>query len=228
MKREYCASCCKPKNVCICQWLTKVDNKYHVTVLRHKSETKHPLNTAGILSKCLTNLKLVDGETFDPSIFSSSRIPYLVYPGEKSCTLEELTVKNDSSFILLDGSWKKTNKLLFMNPWLQEFPQVSLPVKPSRYFLRKQKKQGFSTLEAATSVLSFLEKDSQKYQPLLDCLDNIMEQQAKFIEPALLEKHFGKRISKISSDKNDSMAESLSDHNNPDDKLQHPRIQSLQ
>lgn len=115
-----------------------------------------------------------------------------------------------------------------MNPWLQEFPQVNLPVKPSRYFLRKQKKQGFSTLEAATSVLSFLEKDSQKYQPLLDCLDNIMEQQAKFIEPALLEKHFGKRISKISSDKNDSMAESLSDHNNPDDKLQHPRIQSLQ
>ena len=170
----------------------------------------------------------MDGETFDPSIFSSSQLPYLVYPGEQSCTLEELTVENDSSFILLDGSWKKTNKLLFMNPWLQEFPQVNLPVKPSRYFLRKQKKQGFSTLEAATSVLSFLEKDSQKYQPLLDCLDNIMEQQAKFIEPALLEKHFGKRISKISSDKNDSMAESLSDHNNPDDKLQHPRIQSLQ
>lgn len=225
LNREYCPFCSKPKKVCICQWLTKIDNEHHITVLRHTSEKKHALNTAGILSKCLTNLTLMDGETFNPSIFSSPSDTYLVYPGEHSCSIEELKFSPVTSFILLDGSWKKTNKILFKNNWLEKFPRVRLPVKPSRYFLRKQKKQGFSTLEAACELLSFLEQDCYKYQPVLNCLDKFMQLQAGYIDPDLFEEHFGSRVSKISSDKNDSKAESPSGHNNPDDKLLHPRTQ---
>ena len=220
MKRRKCPDCDRPQKVCLCKWLTSVDNQIPLTVLRHKSEAGHALNTVNILEKCLSKITVLDGEVFDE--IQPARNAVLIYPSDDAIAIKDFEINDSSHLILLDGSWKKTNKILYLNPWLNEIPKVSLPYQPSRYFLRKQKDMGFSSLEAACSALGTLEK-SEKYKPLLACLDKMMEQQAQFIGLEKLEEHFGDRLSKISSDKCDSMAASLSDHSSPDDKLPHPK-----
>ena len=199
-----------------------IDNKFPIIVLRHTSEAGHALNTVNILKKSLKQISVFDGEVFDEKLIPENSC--LIYPGEDSDSLESIDTNKKPHLVLLDGSWKKTKKILYLNPWLNKLPKVSLPTQNSRYYLRKQKENGFSTLEAVCSTLNFLEKP-RNFDSLLNCLDKMMEQQASFIESETLKDHFGKRIAKISSDKHDNMAESLSGHNNPDDKLQHPKIQ---
>lgn len=129
----------------------------------------------------------------------------------------------DISFVVLDGSWKKSRKILYLNPWLNKLPKIKLPFQQSRYFLRKQKEEGFSTLEAVCAVLSKIEKNSEKYEALLTCLDKMMEMQSSFIQKEVFEEHFAERLVKTSSDKYDNKVESPCGHNNPDDNPQHPK-----
>lgn len=226
MKRQICAGCERPAKVCLCKYLKPIANLFPVTVLRHKSEAKHALNTVNLLQKTLDRISVVDGEYFQQDSLTLSQDSYLVYPGDDALNIEDIEdieVSSSTNFVLLDGSWKKTRKILYCNPWLEKLPKVKLPQQASRYFLRKQKEQGFSTLEAAHSILSKVENDEEKYQGLLKILDQLMEIQSSFIEAETLEKHFGERLSKISSDKNDSKAASLSDRNSPGGILQHPK-----
>jgi len=222
LKRAKCPACERPEKVCLCPWLEKVDNKFPIIVLRHKSEAGHALNTVNILKKSLENITVYDGETFSPEIIPKKS--FLIYPGEDSQSFKESPLDQKSTLVLLDGSWKKTRKIIYLNPWLEELPKVSLPFQSSRYFLRKQREDGFSTLEAAHSALSYLEPKNN-FEPLLNCLDKMMELQSKFIGAEKMSEHFGERMTKISSDKNDSKVEFLSDRSNPDGKTQHPKTQ---
>ena len=220
MNRAKCPVCERPEKVCLCKWLQKIDNKFPIIVLRHKSEAGHALNTVNILKMSLKQIAVFDDEVFDEKIIPEDSC--LIYPAEDADPLDNIDTQKKPHLILLDGSWKKTRKILYLNPWLHKLPKISLPLQNSRYYLRKQKENGFSTLEAVYSTLSFLEKP-QKFEPLLTCLDKMMEQQASFIESETLKDHFGERITKISSDKHDSKVENLFDHSNPDGKLPHPK-----
>ena len=226
MKRAICPECDRPIKVCLCSHLKVIENKFPVSVFRHKSETGHALNTVNILQKSLTDISVFDGEHFEESLTAPNT--YLVYPDEDAKNLDKVKFSDNSSFLLLDGSWKKTRKIVYLNPWLEKLPKIKLPFQQSRYFLRKQKEEGFSTLEAVASILSSLENNSKKYQPLLNCLDRMMELQASHIDRRTLVSHFGERVSKISSDKCDSKAECPSDHNNPDDTSLRPKTEWLQ
>lgn len=225
MKRALCPACERPEKVCLCQWLQQINNKFPITVLRHKSEAGHALNTVNILKKSLRRILVVDGEIFDENIIPENS--FLIYPSEDAAPLENVNIPESAQLILLDGSWKKTRKILYLNPWLLKLPKISLPLQNSRYYLRKQKDRGFSTLEAVYTALSELDKQ-QNYKALLTCLDKMMEQQAHFIEPEILKDHFGERVAKISSDKNGNKAANLFGHNNPDDKLPRQRTHRLQ
>lgn len=194
MKRITCNNCGKPQKVCLCPYFTLINNQFHINIIRHKNEIKHPLNTALILEKCLKNYTVVNGEIFLPEQITGNN--YLLYPSDNSIALEKLNfdINNPPSFLILDGTWRQTNKIIAMNPWLNELPKISLPFKKSRYFLRKQNEQGFSTVETAYELLSKLENNSEKYQPLLTCLNQLMSQQASFIPPDLFKAHFQQRI----------------------------------
>lgn len=223
MKRKICAGCERPAKVCLCQWLKCIENFHPVTVLRHKSEAGHALNTVKLLEKSLKGISVYDGEEFPENSLSIPQNSYLVYPDDDAMSLNTLDLSKKTNFIFLDGSWKKTRKLIHLNPWLDKLPKIQLPFQQSRYFLRKQKENGFSTLEAVYSVLSEAESKPQKYQNLIQILDQLMAIQSKYIEPEVLEKHFGERLAKISSGKCGSKAESFSGHSNPDDIPLHPK-----
>lgn len=223
LKRKICAGCERPAKVCLCQWLKCIENFHPVTVLRHKSEAGHALNTVKLLEKSLKHISVYDGEDFPESSVPIPKNSYLVYPSDDAKSLNTLDLSKKTNFIFLDGSWKKTRKLIHLNPWLEKLPKIQLPFQQSRYFLRKQKENGFSTLEAAYSVLSDAESKPQKYQNLIQILDQLMAIQSTYIEPEVLKKHFGERLARISSGKSDSKAESLSDHSSLGGIPLHPR-----
>lgn len=80
--------------------------------------------------------------------------------------------------IVLDGTWKKARKILYLNPVLASLPRLAMTAEwTSNYQIRKQKNaQSFSTIEAVGLALSQLEQDSVKYQPLFSLLEALNQQ----------------------------------------------------
>jgi DTW domain-containing protein len=81
--------------------------------------------------------------------------------------------------IVLDGTWRKSRKLLHLNPLLQQLPRLSLrDVPASRYLIRKaHRADQLSTLEATCLALGQLEGNADRFQPLLDAFDGFISQQ---------------------------------------------------
>jgi DTW domain-containing protein len=71
--------------------------------------------------------------------------------------------------VVLDGTWRKSRKMLHRNPLLQGLPRLSLTdAPPSGYAIRKAHNPGqLSTLEATCAALVRLEKDAERFEPLL-------------------------------------------------------------
>ena len=84
--------------------------------------------------------------------------------------------------VVLDGTWRKSRKMLQRNPLLQALPRLSLtPLAPSRYSVRKaHQPHQRSTLEAACAALAQLESDSDKFSLLLAAFDGFVAQQLGF------------------------------------------------
>ena len=84
--------------------------------------------------------------------------------------------------IVLDGTWRKSRKMLYLNPLLQQLPRLSLSNTPaSRYLIRKAHSPGqLSTLEATCYALMQLEQNEEKYQPLLTAFSGFVGQQLAY------------------------------------------------
>jgi DTW domain-containing protein YfiP len=79
--------------------------------------------------------------------------------------------------IVLDGTWRKSRKMLYLNPPLQRLPRLMLSdPPPSSYLIRKAHRPNqLSTLEASCAALAQLEADGQTYQPLLAAFDGFVQ-----------------------------------------------------
>ena len=84
--------------------------------------------------------------------------------------------------IVLDGTWRKSRKMLCLNPALQRLPRLSLaPLQASRYLIRQAHRPGqLSTLEATCAALAQLERDNDKFEPLLKAFDGFVAQQSGY------------------------------------------------
>jgi DTW domain-containing protein YfiP len=88
--------------------------------------------------------------------------------------------------VVLDATWRKSRKMLYLNPALQRLPRLALrDVPPSAYRIRKaHAPHQLSTLEAAAHALAQLESDALRYQPLLAAFDGFVQQQAAQVQGA--------------------------------------------
>lgn len=82
--------------------------------------------------------------------------------------------------VVLDGTWRKSRKMLHLNPLLQQLPRLSLQgTAPSRYTIRKaHAADQLSTLEATCAALAQLEGNAASFTPLLQAFDGFVAQQA--------------------------------------------------
>ena len=79
--------------------------------------------------------------------------------------------------LVLDGTWRKTHKMLMLNPELQALPRVTiLPSKPSQYQIRKQKNaHSLATIEAIAQLLAMLEVTSHSASRLEQSFANMQQ-----------------------------------------------------
>jgi len=81
--------------------------------------------------------------------------------------------------VIIDATWRKSRKMLYLNPLLQTLPRLSLEQMPaSHYRIRKaHKPDQLSSLEACAYALMRLEKADEKYHSLLQAFDAFVDQQ---------------------------------------------------
>jgi DTW domain-containing protein YfiP len=210
-KRLTCAECLRPLSTCICRWITPADHVVEVVVLQHPLEVGHAKGSARLLHLSLPNSALTIGEEFDPDklqtlICGSLRTPsksavlapkhsILLYPDSPQAPVVGMpappamaaSAMLDLSrirLIVLDGTWRKSRKMLYLNPLLQQLPRLALCDMPvSHYRIRKaHKPDQLSTLEATCAALAQLEGNAEAWVPLLAAFDGFVSQQSEHHE----------------------------------------------
>jgi DTW domain-containing protein YfiP len=191
-----CASCLRAQCDCICHLATPVATAIELLVLQHPLEVRNAKNSARLLHLCLAASRLAIGETFDPQDLASlldggGRTPILLYPdtpGDASLGIAPppaldaalLDAPAALRLVVLDGTWRKSRKMLYLNPLLQRLPRLALDEVPaSTYRIRKaHAPHQLSTLEAVACALGQIDKHPARYRPLLAAFDGFVQQQA--------------------------------------------------
>lgn len=194
-KRAFCTRCNKALCACICASICALDNQHFLHILQDPSEQKKAIGTARILDLSLSRVKLTVGDSFDACDFDLNNT-FLLFPGEQAASVESLKaqqkIDNNTQFILLDGSWKKAYKLLMNNSFLQCLPKVMINVENnSHYRIRKSPREdGLSTVEAGYYLLSDLENNSEKFTPLLDVFQKMIDFQIANMPENVYQKNY--------------------------------------
>jgi DTW domain-containing protein YfiP len=177
--RPTCPQCARPLRTCLCAWITPVDNLVDVLILQHPLEVGQAKGSAVLLQRSLANCQLSTGEQFDAAnletlLHAGHRTSVLLYPEERDTVqaVDNRPVFSDAGrlrLVVLDGTWRKSRKLLHRNPALQRLPRLALSEPPpSQYTIRKaHRPDQLSTLEATCLALAQLEQAPERYAPLL-------------------------------------------------------------
>lgn len=162
--RPTCFECFRPEALCYCAYVKKISTRTKIEILQHPREAFHPLNTARLVERSLTNSIVYRGDlsALRKQVLSLPPNPrrFILFPSPKArdvCELEELP----ESVMVLDGTWPMARSLLREIPELSRLPHVRLtPTAPSRYRIRRPPKfEALSTLESISLLLSGLEPE---------------------------------------------------------------------
>ena len=206
-RRIHCPQCLRPAAACICHCVHRVDHHTQVLLLQHPMEATHPKGTARLLHLCLPHSRMEVGEAWpatewqallhgawcqDSLVMPAPVLTLLLYPpsppdpglplqtppdwdmGE----LAKLPQGAPLRLVVLDGTWRKSRKMLYLNPALQRLPRLPLHHLPeSRYTIRKAHLPGqLSTLEATWAALRQLEPGQPGLDKLLQAMTALQQQ----------------------------------------------------
>ena len=192
--RPLCDRCTRPVAACICPWVRPVPSLAHLLILQHPMEVSNAKGSARLLHMSLTNSTLLTGERFAPDVLDSALYadglqPLLLYPdlpGERALGIPAPPLADPAlleqpaqvRLVILDGTWRKSRKMLYLNPALHAIPRLSLDAAlPSHYVIRKaHAPHQLSTLEAACHALGRLHGTSAPFAPLLAGFDAFVAQ----------------------------------------------------
>ena len=202
--RPRCPACLRPHSACICRWATPVAHRTEVLILQHPLEVHEAKGTARLLHLSLPHSRMVTGERFDDSALQplltapfdatdaaiAPRHALLLYPEAPQDAplgiatpppLNPAWLQSPERLrlVVLDGTWRKSRKMLHQNPLLQQLPRLPLRELPaSRYRIRTaHQPHQLSTLEATCAALAQLE-GAESLAPLLAAFDGFVAQQA--------------------------------------------------
>lgn len=199
-KRVMCERCLRAQRSCICSWIRPLTPAAQVLILQHPLEVTQAKGSGRLLHLSLAGSVLAHGEQFDEEVLRDllfGRVegeivqPVLLYPhtpGEPASALPDLSAPERLRLVILDATWRKSRKMLHLNPLLQALPRLPLIDPPaSQYRIRKaHRADQLSTLEAACHALAQLEGDDVKFLPLLQAFDGFVAQQSSYIPTDVL------------------------------------------
>lgn len=197
-RRPRCPDCDRPRRTCLCDLVVPTPNRVDVLVLQHPLEVAQAKGSARLLQRSLARCQLSTGELFPADtlrdrLVADGRRSLLLYPDTPDIpTLShtEETVDNLLStgpdtlrLVVLDGTWRKSLKMLHLNAPLQTLPRLSLRDVPRRRYAELRKSRGeaqLSTLEAVCLALGSLEEASARYAPLLCAFERLVDRLLAF------------------------------------------------
>lgn len=191
-RRAMCATCQRPQPTCICQWIAPLGTDVDVLILQHPLEVANAKGSARLLHLSLPGSVLLAGEVFDQPalhalLHAGGRTPLLLYPDAIDAVapaLEPALLSHPAALrlVVLDGTWRKSRKMLHLNPLLQGLPRLALQGMPaSHYRIRKaHAPDQLSTLEATAYALARLE-GAERFDPLLAAFDGFVSQQGGYV-----------------------------------------------
>ncbi len=177
-----------------------------MVVLQHPLEVANAKGSARLLQLSLARSRLLTGEVFaTPQLQALLTVPFqpqagagvlhpkhavLLYPDSpqdqalgmpQPPVLSPAWLRDPSQLrlIVLDGTWRKSRKMLYLNPLLRQLPRLALRDMPaSHYLIRKaHRPDQLSTLEATCAALMQLEGRIESFAPLLAAFDGFVAQQ---------------------------------------------------
>jgi len=173
--------------------VTPVQSDVALVVLQHPLEVSNAKGSARLLHLCVDGSEMLGGERFDQADLSAllhagARTPVLLYPDTPDHAALGLPLPPSLPpgllehpatlrLVVLDGTWRKSRKMLYLNPVLQALPRLPLrAVPPSHYRVRKaHAPDQLSTLEASCYALAQIEGASEKFQPVLAAFDAFVD-----------------------------------------------------
>lgn len=179
--RARCPQCQRAALTCICAMAQPVDLPLQVLLLQHPMEVQQAKGTGRLLQLSLRHSRLIVGECLEPASLQallhapwdaadSPRQAVLLYPaspaqGHAGLPMppplpQPLPGPQALRLVVLDATWRKSRKMLYLNPLLHALPRLALqPEAPPRYaVLRKAQATGqLSTLEATAQALVALD-----------------------------------------------------------------------
>lgn len=198
-RRAMCATCLRAQAACICRWVTVLDNAVDVLILQHPMEVANAKGSARLLQLSLTRSRMEVGEVFAPEtlaqwLSADGRRPVLLYPETveaggppmaPAAPFDPAWAAQPGSLrlVVLDGTWRKSRKMLYLNPALQGLPRLPLrDTPPSHYLIRKAHlPDQLSTLEATCYALQQLEGWAAAFDPLITAFDGFVGQQQGYV-----------------------------------------------
>ena len=212
-KRPICPRCERPQRTCICHWITPVACDIDILILQHPLEVHNAKGSARLLHLCLPKSRLFTGERISPLELSrllyqpldqgkafpppAIKRPVLLYPdtpgtsyaGSSPQIVDTTSVDwlTNLRLVIVDGTWRKSRKMLHLNPLLQELPRLALSDgEESIYKIRKaHAPDQLSTLEATCHALMRLENNGEKYRPVLSAFAGFVEQHLAYRDAAI-------------------------------------------
>jgi DTW domain-containing protein YfiP len=181
--RPRCPTCTLPLRTCVCALVARVDNRVAVLVLQHPDEAGAAKGSVRLLGLSLARCRVVVGERFEPATLAAllDTGSALLYPDVTgigpSATRAGARADDVRQLVVLDGTWRKSLRLLHANPLLHELPRWRLPAPPpGRYAaLRKARRPDqLSTLEATCAALADIEGKPGRYAALLAAFDRFV------------------------------------------------------
>lgn len=179
-----------------------VPRRVQLLLLQHPEEVFQAKGTGRLLHLCLPASRLAEGEAFDAQALHAllhaswqcgdrPRQPVLLYPATPHGEQSGLAAPSPwplpapgpegLRLIVLDATWRKSRKMLYLNPLLQSLPRLALDdLPPSRYgTLRKAHAPGqLSTLEAAACALEQLDPAGPSLRPLHEAFGGLLAMHA--------------------------------------------------
>ncbi|MFM2342099.1 MAG: hypothetical protein RLZZ592_1752 [Pseudomonadota bacterium] len=184
VRRPLCPCCVRPLTACLCDLVVPVDNRIEVLVLQHPLEAREAKNSVALLARGLARVRIEVGEIFDAPMLSDWLGPgaRLLYPQTPMPSTSPQAVENTkfrllaeagavTRLVVLDATWRKSLKMLHLNPLLMALPRLALQdLSPPRYraMRRARRADQLSTLEAVCAALARLEQDAARYRPMLE------------------------------------------------------------
>lgn len=183
MPRPLCHGCRLPAARCYCAHQLALDNAIPLLLLQHPAEAGHSKNTAAFLQACLRHCHTWQVETLEPARvrqLAQLHNPCLLYPEHPALPTAPPVTEAPGCLLVLDATWRKSLKMLYLNPVLATLPRIALSAPVAgRYRIRTRARTNqLSTFEASCYALAQLERAPERYQPALAAFDRYMAQLA--------------------------------------------------